>query len=134
MSNPITILSTNGGLTIIDGVSDVFKIAATGLLITSGSGTGQANATATVNNPFGINIPICLIFNQGTGLANANVAQCPVLILSSSGAVAWSYTGWVEATADPTKLLIVTQTTATTAGAGGMGSYYRYYLLAETGT
>jgi hypothetical protein len=140
MTNPIrvqsidtTLVAAPSGNAIVDGVSDILRIAATGTLTTSGSGTGTAQASVVLATGQTV-IPTCLgfleFFNSSSG-QNAG-EQTPCLVLNNAtGVIVYLYELWAELTSTPGQIRIVAQTTATGAGGGDLAAVYRYYLLQQ---
>jgi hypothetical protein len=129
----LQVIAADGATVIIDGTSDVFKIVATGTLGTSGAGTGTAQGAVTLTTGLGV-IPVCSVWQEFLDTAtsqNAGEAGSSLIINLTSGAIAFLYEGWAEATAVAGQTRVVAQTTATPVGAGGRSGTYRYYLMQE---
>ncbi len=124
------------GTIIIDGTSDMFKIAATGTITVNGvdgSGAGGGTATATVTITTGFTYrPAHLIYAQfAGGLAGLTPSvQWDVSNgFPQSGHITDAYNGWVEAViGNATK---VTCRWATRLNRSGSSVDFRYYVLVE---
>lgn len=127
----LKVTSSDGATVIIDGTSDIFKITATGVLNTSGAGTGTATASVLLGIT-ATNIPTNLVWEEfndaGTGFNAAEISNA--MVVTAAGAVAFLYEGWAELNGT-SNVVVIVRTTATTAGAGGRVGNYRYYTLQE---
>ena len=129
----LRVISSNGTTVIVDGSSDVFKIAATGTMTTPNVGGTPAKGILTVTLTTNMSyLPATLFFVLSSD-ATANTSElCPNQIISNAGAIVFEYEGWVGLPASGTTTTrLVAQTFATTAGGGGTAATYRYYLLQE---
>ncbi len=125
MSNPIQIMGTDGSTRIIDGVSDVFRIAATGTIVVP-SFTGPGTSTNSVTLSLGLTYqPAWLGFVQ-----NAVSRALPYYVVDfSNGTVVDGYDMWVDVVGgDQTQITVATSTKV----AGSFpGFTYRYYILQQ---
>lgn len=134
MANPIAILSTDNVTSIVDGVSDMFRIAASGTLtIATGPAAGQS-ASVFLDNILpvdsteggGGNVVANMWFTQGVAL--------PYLTLNmSTGAVYTMQAGNVTGGSLSGTYRAIFTWYAPTLSQAGSSATVRYYLLEQVG-
>jgi hypothetical protein len=128
----LALCAGNGnGTVIIDGTSNMFKIAAEGTISTTNVGGTPANATASVSLSTGFTyIPALVLYSQwNDGTYNVDEV-CPNGVYSAAGALCFLYEGWTSViSTNHTRVLV--HTFATTAGLGGTVAQYKYFVLKE---
>jgi hypothetical protein len=134
MPNPIQILSTDGVTSIIDGVSDVFRIVASGTItIATGPALGQSSS-GFVDNIIPIstteggvsNVVANLWFSQGVALPN-------LAFNLSTGALYAMAAGNVTAGSTPGTYKAIFTWYSATQSLAGLSATVRYFLLSQTG-
>jgi hypothetical protein len=138
VANPIQLISTDptinfGTGAIIDGISDMFRIVASGILTTPNVSGLPAKGAISVVLGTGISyLPVnFFLLESSDGIGNT-VELCPNQTISNAGAIAYVYEGWCRSDLAGTTTVIA-QTFATTAGAGSTDNVYRYYILSQIG-
>jgi hypothetical protein len=124
----LQVVSSDGTTVIIDGTSDMFKIAATGTLSTpaaTGPGFSRAQvdlATGLTYNPMGIAYVgvslsqpcLAMVWDSATGLISDTYELLDLQVVSGN------------------QTRVRVQTTTSRTGAGFLDYTYRYYVLQET--
>jgi hypothetical protein len=128
VANPIQLTAVDGSTTIIDGVSDVFKIAVSGTFsVTVGAGSAQS-AEVTLSGLGSVSVTpasIALIARDDNTSAALRMSAIEIETNNNSYAVSYAYVNAGQVTVG---LL------ATNLGGSSSHTWYsRWYILLETG-